>query len=174
MTQIKGFENYIINRNGIIYNTRSGHQKQPTSNNNGYLYVDLYNNGNRKRFFVHRLVAKSFIPNPQNKPYINHIDGNPQNNNIKNLEWCSPLENVEHANKVLNVLSAYKIANDNRKKKIKMIDRLSGETISIFDSIRDAERKTKIKASNIVANLKGRQTYTKNYIWCYVEENGYD
>ena len=56
--------------------------------------------GKRKSLKVHRLVAISFIPNPMNKPYINHIDGNPINNCVENLEWCTQHENVVHAYKI--------------------------------------------------------------------------
>ena len=170
---IEDFENYTIDRQGNVFNLITGICKTPTSNKTGkgYMYVDLYSKGKTKRKYVHRLVAEAFIPNPENKPYINHKDGNPHNNNVDNLEWCSPLENVKHASKVLGVMKAYEKANIKRKKKVKMIDRFSGDTIAVFDSIREAERKTGIKSSNIVANLKGRQEYTRDCIWCYVEEN---
>ena len=63
----------------------------------GYLYVNLCKGGKPKNFFVHRLVALCFIPNPENKPEINHIDGHPLNNHVSNLEWCTRSENVQHA-----------------------------------------------------------------------------
>ena len=63
----------------------------------GYLYVPLRNRDNRKKFKVHRLVAEAFIPNPDNLPQINHIDGNKDNNKVENLEWCTNKYNVLHA-----------------------------------------------------------------------------
>lgn len=63
----------------------------------GYQKVDLCKNGKKRTFQVHRLVAQEFLYNSQNKPYINHIDGKPYNNNIINLEWCDHQENMTHA-----------------------------------------------------------------------------
>lgn len=62
---------------------------------NGYYIVQLSKNGKRKSYQVHRLVAEAFIENPENKSIINHIDYNPLNNNVDNLEWCTQKENVE-------------------------------------------------------------------------------
>ena len=61
------------------------------------LTVGLYKNNKRKQFLVHRLVAQVFIPNPENKPQINHKDGNPLNNKVLNLEWATQPENIRHA-----------------------------------------------------------------------------
>jgi hypothetical protein len=63
----------------------------------GYLRIKLTKNNISKRYMLHRLIAEAFIPNPQNKPQVNHIDGNKQNNSISNLEWVTRLENVRHA-----------------------------------------------------------------------------
>lgn len=69
-----------------------------TSITNGYIGVCLHKNGIKiKRELVHRLVAKAFIPNPEDKPQVNHIDGVKTNNNLSNLEWNTRYENVQHA-----------------------------------------------------------------------------
>lgn len=68
----------------------------PYENHKGYLKVGLLRNGKRVKRRVHRLVAQAFIPNPENKPEINHIDGNKKNNSFSNLEWVTGEENREH------------------------------------------------------------------------------
>ena len=68
-----------------------------SKNDRGYLSVRLYKNTKWKIFRVNRLVAINFLPNPKNKPQVNHKDGNKQNNNVNNLEWCTHSENQNHA-----------------------------------------------------------------------------
>ena len=63
----------------------------------GYAYVGIHKNGKQKKVHVHALVAKAFIPNPEGKTQINHIDGDKSNNRVENLEWVSPSENIQHA-----------------------------------------------------------------------------
>lgn len=168
--RIVGFENYAVDESGVVVNTTTRHIKSPCDNNMGYLYVDLYDKGRHSKEYIHRLVAKAFIPNPDNKPYINHIDGNPHNNSIENLEWCTPLENVEHASKTIHTMKQYVLANIKRERAVKQIDYKSGKLLNVFSSIGEASRATKIPSSNIVCVLKGRQTRTKDFSWCYVEE----
>lgn len=65
--------------------------------NKGYKRVHVSNNGQEYKFYHHQLVAQAFIPNPYDKPCINHIDGNKLNNKVENLEWCTHSENLKHA-----------------------------------------------------------------------------
>ncbi len=86
--------NYSISNSGIVKNNTTGHIKKPYINkNNGYLTVDLWMNGKPCKRTLHRLLAEAFIPNPENKPTIDHIDGNRQNNSLDNLRWASYSEN---------------------------------------------------------------------------------
>ncbi len=69
----------------------------PATDRDGYLRVGLRRNGKRKHFYLHRVIAQTFIPNPENKPCINHKNGIKDDNRIKNLEWCTHSENTKHA-----------------------------------------------------------------------------
>lgn len=95
---IKGYDGkYQVSSWGRIYNTKYGRFVAPEETRKGYLRVDLFDEGgNRKHHKVHRLVAKAFIVNPENKPQVNHKDGNKRNNSITNLEWVTNEENLAH------------------------------------------------------------------------------
>lgn len=76
---------------------RSKEKYLKQTNSKGYKSVTLKKDENRRQYRVHRLVGFAFIPNPDNKPYINHIDGVKDNNKVENLEWCTQKENIRHA-----------------------------------------------------------------------------
>jgi hypothetical protein len=97
---IPGYEGrYQASNLGRIRSQARGVLK-PFKNKNGYLIATLYNQG-KVRTGVHRLVALTFIPNPEDKPQINHKDGNKENNNLNNLEWVTCSENNLHRRRVL-------------------------------------------------------------------------
>lgn len=85
---------YFVKENGDVIGKRK--ILKPTITPYGYLSVCLYYDGKYKTFLVHRMVAECYLPNIENKPEINHLDGNKLNNNILNLEWSTSKENVQH------------------------------------------------------------------------------
>ncbi|ELQ8980644.1 HNH endonuclease [Klebsiella pneumoniae] len=91
-------DNLLITTNGDIQNTKTGNWLVGDVNNVGYRRV----RSNRKRYFVHRLVAMEYIPNPNNLPQVNHKNGNKLDNRVENLEWCTASYNSNHRSNILN------------------------------------------------------------------------
>lgn len=125
-------------------------------------HIALYKNGKRKNMAVHRLVAKAFIPNPNNLPQINHIDGNPKNNKVENLEWCSASYNMKHA--YANNLLKLKKYNE---KNSKAIIRNDGKK---YNNSYDASKDLKVSACSIRDVLKGRTKSCKGFTFKYLNK----
>lgn len=141
----------------------------------GYYATGLSKNGKTKLGLIHRLVAQAFIPNPENKPQVNHINGVKTDNRIENLEWCTSRENTIHAfNNKLKIINKGKDnpmygrygKNANRSIKVNQYD-LTGNFIKCYDSIREAAKENNINESNISSVCAGRKNKAGNYIWKY-------
>lgn len=91
--------NYKIDKNGIIYKANGEIKASRIRKKDNYVLIDLTIDKKVKSFLVHRLVAIHFIPNPDNLPQVNHIDGNKTNNCVSNLEWCDNSYNLKHSYK---------------------------------------------------------------------------
>jgi len=105
--EIVGYSNYLIYPDGKVSSKRfpDRYLKQGTRRG-GYKYVTLCKDEKPKKYLVHRLVAEHYIPNPENKPLINHKNGIKTDNRIENLEWCTSSENNRHAHQMgLNYIS---------------------------------------------------------------------
>jgi hypothetical protein len=93
MTSIEGYENYLIFEDGVVMNSKSGRELKPILNNDGYYKIGLRKDNKQKFFRLHRLIALAYIPNPDNKPFIDHINRNRGDNRIENLRWATLSEN---------------------------------------------------------------------------------
>ena len=167
---IVGYEGkYQISNLGNVRNFKFKLIKYTVSNY-GYIRIGLRNHGKRM-YSIHRLVAIAFIPNPDNKPYINHIDGNKSNNNVTNLEWVTQSENEKHAHRLglkpkpqywknkfgVNHLSSIPVSQYDK----------NNNFISDYTSIREAATKNKIDESSIVKVCKGKYKTAGGFIWKY-------
>lgn len=152
----KNFEtNYSVSNKGNVKNNKTNKYITGDKNNIGYRRITTPN----KRYFVHRLVAEMFIPNPDNKPVVNHKDGNKLNNNVENLEWVTRSENDLHAFK-LNLREAV------NKRKVAKLSK-DGVVLEVFNSITEAE---KIYGKNICEVCKGNRKHANGYKWKYIED----
>lgn len=92
---------YQVSNTGKVRNARSGRVLKPHRQGSGYLQTMLSKDGSRSHPLVHRIVASAFIPNPEQKPQINHKNGDKSDNRSENLEWCTMSENLKHRHRVL-------------------------------------------------------------------------
>ena len=176
---IKDFENYEVSNMGNVRSlnyryTRAAKKLRLRKQRDGYLYVKLYKNGKQYNKNVHRLVTTTFIPNPQGKKEVNHIDGDKTNNRVSNLEWVTAKENQQHAwESGLHVITEETKKKMSEAHKKQVICVTTGEK---FDCIRDAQEKYNVANSNISACCKGKLKSAgklptgERLIWKYVEE----
>lgn len=153
--RVKSLDRYIKQGNRTI-KFKSKILKQRLERN-GYLRVTLYKNATPKQISVHRLVAETFINNPNNLPQVNHIDKNREHNYVTNLEWCTSLYNLQYSNIIKNL---------SKTKYKKIICNTTGE---IFDSIKSASEKYNLQHSNIIKCCKGERNMTGGLKWSYYD-----
>ncbi len=161
--QVRSLDRYITNSLGRKrkYNSRFCELR---IRNNGYVYVELSKDNIAKKFNVHRLVAIHFINNPNNKPYVNHINGDKKDNHYRNLEWVTERENTLHAYE--NGL----MKKFHRGRRVVQVD-MSGLIISDYKSIGKASKITGIQASGIRNACEGVYRHAGGYKWFYAEDN---
>ena len=124
---------------------------KPHNSGSGYLKVTLCKDGNTKQLFVHRIVAKAFIQNPNNLATINHKDEVKTNNVASNLEWMSQADNKRYS----------------ANKSVQMFDKSTCELLATFPSLSEAERVTGISNGNISNCCLGDRKSAGGYIWKY-------
>ena len=160
--------NYEVSDKGNIKSVnyrgtgKSAIRKQSISKN-GYMRVILSDNGKNKTYFVHRLVAAAFIPNPDNFPEIDHIDGDRANNHADNLRWVTVKENQN--NPITKSKWIGKKAKPHHEKAVEQIK--NGIVVNVFVSIQEAARKGNFSATAICKVCKGKGNLHKGYKWRY-------
>lgn len=184
--EIPGFDGlYFANENGQIksadrqrkivsngkqfFYTRKGKILNPCLNNNGYYCVSISDKNQKERVYVvHRLVAKTFLENPENKPQINHKDGNKLNNSVENLEWVTAKENIDHAfltglNKGSKPWLGKTGSSHNRSIPVIRCDK-NGNEIERYDSITEAAKHFG-SITHIASCIKGKRKSCGGYVW---------
>lgn len=150
-----GFEDYEVSSFGRIKN-KYGKFLNPTIDSVGYKMVGLWKDKKETKNRLHRIIAKTFLENPDNLPCVNHIDGDKTNNTIDNLEWCTYKDNNLHA---------YKIGLKKGSNKKPVICEQTGE---VFDSIREAANKFCLNYGSLKSHLQGRSKTIKKLIFRFL------
>ena len=159
MAKIRGYEGlYDITESGIITNLKTGNVLHGNINSYGYVVVRLTKNKRSKDYKLHRLLAKTFIPNPNNFSVVNHIDGNKLNNSLSNLEWYSRGMNNAHARDILNLDYSIKPV---------VQSTMDGKVIAIWASATAAATFVNGNSTLIQACCAGSATSAYGYQWEY-------
>lgn len=159
MKDIKNYEGlYAITSCGKVWSYKSKRFLTPQDNGCGYLQVTLCKNGDKKRHYVHRLVAAAYIPNPNNLPQINHKDENKKNNCISNLEWCDSKYNNSYGTKAER--SAEK-----QRKPIRDLD-----TNEVYKDLREASKITGVCTADISKVCNGVYRQSKGHHFMFEKD----
>lgn len=141
---IKDYPNYEVSNFGNVHNKKTGKVLKPIRNKQGYQHVGLPTNGKPKFYLIHRLVASAFIPNPEHKRTVNHLDGDKTNNRAENLEWCDDGENQKHAYRT----DLKHPSGGSPKQRVRCI-----ETGQIFESLRQTSEYFNCGVANIHCSI---------------------
>lgn len=155
---INRFPNYKVSKTGVIIVSRT---KLPLKQQmrNGYKVVHLKENGKYHNKNVHRIVAETFIPNPENKPQVDHISTDCLDNSVENLQWCTSSENV--SNPLTKNKSKTKVAQYSK----------DGKLIAIFDSVNEASEATGTYNTSISKVLSGNYKTAGGFVWKKIIES---
>ena len=170
---------YMVSSLGRVYsltrvrfNTKEGkvyrgRLLKPNKGKCGYLSVALLTDGAVKRVKIHRLVASAFIPNPEGKPTVDHIDGNTSNNVLSNLRWATVKENINNPSTLCHKLGKINLGSNPMATPVYGINILTGERLD-FDCIESADRFLGVKYPRYIGLCcRGKWNSYKGYSWHY-------
>jgi hypothetical protein len=170
---IKDYENYSVSNYGNVRNNTTGKILKRSINSNGYYGVKLCKDGKAINFKIHRLIANAFIPNPDDKPCVDHIDNNKVNNNLVNLRWCSISENNFNMSLSSKNKSGFKGVRFDKMAN-RWISEIGffGKTIFIgyFNNIEDAIQARKLKANELFGSFTNHIEKIKSELELLEEE----
>ena len=147
---IKEYPMYSVSTEGRIRKNSNRKILSPTRKPSGYVQINLLtNDGRRKKEYIHRLVALTFLPNYDHLPEVNHIDGVRDNNVLENLEWVTHQENMDKSTRPTQII----------------VKRTNGDVIGEFNKIQDACSALELTDSNVSACLYGKQKTHKGFIF---------
>lgn len=153
MKDIFGYEGlYAITKDGKVWSYRSNKFLRPGKNSIGYYTVVLCKENKNKTHYLHRLVAQTYLDNPENLPQVNHKDENKSNNNVSNLEWCTQRYNNKYGSRTKRTMRSIYCVELNKT----------------YSGIRAAARELGVNPSNISNCLIGHSKTTGGYHWKYV------
>lgn len=177
---------YMVSSLGRIFSLRTHKMLKPKQTPAGYLRVSPCVDGVRKEYAIHRAVALAFIPNPDNKPTVNHINEDKTDNRVTNLEWATNAEQNVHGTRIERAMAHtdwvartekidytavaakhnYHEINRNQMKPVLQFDR-HGIFIAMFDGVCEAARAVHVNAGHLCECLKGRRKSCGGYQWKY-------
>lgn len=164
---IEDYNDYMVSNQGRVKSLRLGKEKilKGGKINNRYLSVGLCKDGKQKTYLIHRLVAQAFIPNIDNKPYVDHINTNIYDNRVENLRWCTQKENCNNILTKIKHINSIKVGKLNTNSKEILQFSLDGDFIRKWDCIKDVERELNILQPSISYCCNGKRKTAYGYKW---------
>lgn len=172
---VRSIPRYVTMLNGVV-RFNKGRVLKIQTDKYGYSTVPVFANNKKSTKTVHRLIAKTFIPNPENKPWVNHINGIKTDNRVENLEWATPSEDSIHAFKIgLRKAPQFwlgKLGKENPNSKVVIQYTMDGEFVAEYAGTLEANRKTGINDRDIASMASNRPRKGSNGKYYYRKSAG--